>query len=99
MKKRKRKRRIRRWRRKYGSTSVGFVSDLSYNHAYQKMELFCPFEHCIESMPLVHGSKSCFTFGHDCPDLTMCPYKSEQEKASAKEVLLNSERVYTTSGR
>ena len=34
---------------------------------YKKRGLFCEYEHCIESMPLVNGYISCPVWGHDCP--------------------------------
>jgi hypothetical protein len=58
-----------RWNRKYGDASVGYAKDFSANRDYRAMGLTCPYEHCIENMPLGEGPSegSCPVFGHDCP--------------------------------
>ena len=52
------------------SFSVGYSIDFNKNGDYKKHGLDCPWEHCIEHMPLEgeRTEKSCPIFGHDCPE-------------------------------
>jgi hypothetical protein len=49
------------------SFSIGYCINFERNKNYLKQKLICPYEHCIELMPLKYGKKSCSIFGHDCP--------------------------------
>ena len=53
--------------KKYGNESIGYVKDLAPNEEFREMVLLCPYEHCIETMPLTGGEAGCPVFGHDCP--------------------------------
>jgi len=48
--------------------SIGYSICFEYNKEFEKHGLVCPWEHCIEFMPLEkRNKKSCPIFGHDCP--------------------------------
>lgn len=51
------------------SFSIGYSINLDYNENYREEGLDCPWEHCIELMPLQMGDNesSCPRHGHDCP--------------------------------
>ena len=47
---------------------IGFIPNFSYNENFKTDGLICPYEHCIELMPLEETTeKSCPIWGHDCP--------------------------------
>ena len=48
---------------------TGYVPDKRFNRNWKKQGLDCPFEHCIETMPLREKRRkdSCPLYGHDCP--------------------------------
>lgn len=49
--------------------SIGYSIDFSPNLDYEKHDLICEWEHCIEWMPLTEEPTeySCPVFGHNCP--------------------------------
>ena len=49
--------------------STGYSIDFSPNSDYEKHDLLCEWEHCIEWMPLTEEATeySCPVFGHNCP--------------------------------
>jgi hypothetical protein len=51
------------------SFSIGYSIDFSPNLEYEKHDLICEWEHCIERMPLIKNRTklSCPVFGHNCP--------------------------------
>jgi len=51
------------------SFSIGYSIDFSPNQDYEKHDLICEWEHCIEWMPLTEETTeySCPVFGHNCP--------------------------------
>lgn len=47
---------------------LGYYARFEPNYAFREQQLYCPWEHCIEHLPLHHYvSESCPIFGHDCP--------------------------------
>ncbi len=62
------------WRRRIESGEctiedlpTGYIPDFSPRADFAEHGLSCPYEHCIELMPLEGGEISCPVFGHDCP--------------------------------
>lgn len=59
-------------KRRYSAMSMalGYIPIFSINYAFDRQELFCEWEHCIEFMPIEQerGSRSCPIFGHNCPE-------------------------------
>jgi hypothetical protein len=51
------------------SMSLGYSLDFLPNSDWEQQGLICPYEHCIEHMPLPEKTTevSCPVFGHDCP--------------------------------
>jgi hypothetical protein len=51
------------------SFSIGYSISFYPNDNFEKQGLVCPWEHCIEFMPLLmrQTSASCPIFGHNCP--------------------------------
>lgn len=64
--------------------SLGYSLNLAPNEEWEAQGLACPFEHCIERMPLKTETweGSCPLFGHDCPGGTeqanICKSMAEQ---------------------
>jgi len=46
---------------------LGYSTDFTPLDNFEKYGLSCPWEHCIENMPLENGAASCPLWGHDCP--------------------------------
>ena len=49
---------------------IGYVPDFAPRADFRERGLLCPYEHCIELMPLAHSGpteKNCPMWGHDCP--------------------------------
>jgi len=60
---------------------LGYYPDTSPLKDWEKYGMYCPFEHCIATMPLQEelGPQSCPIFSHDCPageeQVTLCKEK------------------------
>ena len=67
------------------SFNIGYCINFEANNNYNEQELMCPYEHCIEFMPLEKEEKknSCPIFGHNCPG------EEEQVKKCKKELKEN----------
>jgi len=63
------------WIHKYSNVSVGYATDKDYNYDWVYLQLFCPYEHCIENQPIFDewSIHSCPVFEHECPNISMCP--------------------------
>ena len=62
------------WKRKIESgvctmedLPIGYIPDFSPRAGFLQRGLSCPYEHCIELMPLKYCEISCPVWGHDCP--------------------------------
>jgi hypothetical protein len=66
---------------KYGHIPIGFSLNTNYENEWKEMGLFCPYEHCIAAMPIKvkRDKNSCPLFGHDCPDISKCPYEDPRK--------------------
>jgi len=48
--------------------SMGYVPNFDFNYSIMNQpNTICPWEHCIEFMPLEYGDLQCPIFGHNCP--------------------------------